>query len=124
MSVAVVSGGLVDAVADGEDGGDGAGLLGAARLRGEQAEGREHAEGAAAREDERREEQVRVPLREAHRAQREEQEQLRELKDKHTRAGVAHSEYTAKMKELEEQLIKQVHSYHADLRAAMTATAC
>ena len=52
------------------------------------------------------------------------QEQLRELKDKHTRAGVAHSEYTAKMKELEEQLIKQVHSYHADLRAAMTATAC
>jgi len=28
------------------------------------------------------------------------------------------------MKELEEQLIKQVHSYHADLRAAMTATAC
>ena len=35
----------------------------------------------------------------------------------HTRAGVAHSEYTAKMKELEEQLIKQVHSYHADLRA-------
>ena len=49
------------------------------------------------------------------------QEQLRELKDKHTRAGVAHSEYTAKMKELEEQLIKQVHSYHADLRAASSS---